>query len=197
MKLARAVNIADLRRMAQARLPRSVFDFFDGGAEDETTLRGNREAFERVRLLPRVLVDVHAVDTGVELFGARANLPMAIAPTGAIGAGRHDSRRVDDQLRGRAGRQGDPGGSVFFVSLEDELVTRHAGDILPASPRMDMDGVVHDEQVDYAAEHAQRVRPEHSAAVVGFGEEVGQRLPATMSAICAGVCAVLHTRKRS
>ena len=74
-----------------------------------------------------------------------------------IGSGRHDSRRVDDQLRGRAGRQGDPGGSVFFVSLEDDLVTRHAGDILPSSPRMDMDGVVHDEQVDYAVEHAQRV----------------------------------------
>jgi preprotein translocase subunit SecA len=74
-----------------------------------------------------------------------------------IGAGRHDSRRVDDQLRGRAGRQGDPGGSVFFVSLEDELVVRHAGDILPASPRMDMDGVVHDDQVEYAVEHAQRV----------------------------------------
>ncbi|MBG0567482.1 accessory Sec system translocase SecA2 [Actinoplanes aureus] len=74
-----------------------------------------------------------------------------------IGAGRHDSRRVDDQLRGRAGRQGDPGRSVFFVSLEDELVVRHAGDILPASPRMDIDGVVHDSQVDYAVEHAQRV----------------------------------------
>ena len=39
-----------------------------------------------------------------------------------IGAGRHDSSRVDDQLRGRAGRQGDPGGSVFFVSAEDQLV---------------------------------------------------------------------------
>ncbi|WP_030435053.1 accessory Sec system translocase SecA2 [Actinoplanes subtropicus] len=74
-----------------------------------------------------------------------------------IGSGRHDSRRVDDQLRGRAGRQGDPGGSVFFVSLEDELITRHAGDALPTSPRMDMDGVVHDDQVEYAVEHAQRV----------------------------------------
>lgn len=74
-----------------------------------------------------------------------------------IGAGRHDSRRVDDQLRGRAGRQGDPGRSVFFVSLEDELVTRHAGSALPRSPRMDIDGVVHDPQVDYAVEHAQRV----------------------------------------
>jgi preprotein translocase subunit SecA len=74
-----------------------------------------------------------------------------------IGSGRHDSRRVDDQLRGRAGRQGDPGGSVFFVSLEDDLITRHAGDALPASPRMDMDGVVHDEAAEYAVEHAQRV----------------------------------------
>ena len=85
------MNIEDLRRLARSRLPRAVFDFFDGGAEDETTLRGNRAAFERVRLLPRVLVDVHAVDTGVELLGARAKLPMAIAPTGAIGAGRHDA----------------------------------------------------------------------------------------------------------
>ena len=98
--LARAHNIEDLRRLARARLPRSVFDFFDGGAEDETTLRGNRAAFERVRLLPRVLVDVHAVDTGAELFGIRANLPMAIAPTGAIGAGRHDA----DLMIARAAR---------------------------------------------------------------------------------------------
>ncbi len=90
-RLQRAVNIEDLRRMAKARLPRSVFDFFDGGAEDETTLRDNRAAFERVRLLPRVLVDVHAVDTSVEIFGKPSKLPMAIAPTGAIGAGRHDA----------------------------------------------------------------------------------------------------------
>jgi len=87
-RLERAINIEDLRRMARARLPRSVFDFFDGGAEEESTLADNRAAFQRVRLLPKVLVDVHAVDTGVELLGVRANLPMAIAPTGAIGAGR-------------------------------------------------------------------------------------------------------------
>ncbi|WP_433133603.1 accessory Sec system translocase SecA2 [Micromonospora sp. CA-240977] len=74
-----------------------------------------------------------------------------------IGSGRHDSRRVDDQLRGRAGRQGDPGGSVFLVSLEDDLVVRHAADSVPASPRMNADGLVTDEQVDYAVEHAQRV----------------------------------------
>jgi len=98
--LARAVNIADLRLMAKRRLPRAVFDFFDGGAEDETTLAGNREAFARRRLLPKVLVDVRAVDTGVDLFGIRANLPMAIAPTGAIGAGRSGA----DVMLARAAR---------------------------------------------------------------------------------------------
>ena len=87
-RLDRAVNIEDLRRSAKSRLPRSVFDFFDGGAEEESTLRGNAEAFRRLRLLPKVLVDVHMVDTSVELLGARSSLPMAIAPTGAIGAGR-------------------------------------------------------------------------------------------------------------
>jgi (S)-mandelate dehydrogenase len=86
--LSRAVNIEDLRRMARARLPRAVFDFFDGGAEDEVTLRANRAAFERIQLLPRVLVDVAEVDTRIALLGAEARFPLAIAPTGAIGAGR-------------------------------------------------------------------------------------------------------------
>ena len=74
-----------------------------------------------------------------------------------IGSGQHESRRVDDQLRGRAGRQGDPGGSVFFVSLEDDLIVRNASDVLPASPHMTGDGLVTDEQVDWAVGHAQRV----------------------------------------
>jgi preprotein translocase subunit SecA len=74
-----------------------------------------------------------------------------------IGAGRHDSRRVDNQLRGRSGRQGDPGGSVFFVSLEDDLIVKHAPDAIPSMPKMNHDGLVEDDQVDWAVEHAQRV----------------------------------------
>ena len=89
--LARAISIEDLRRMARQRLPRAVFDFFDGGAEDETSLRGNRAAFERVRLLPRVLVDVAKVDPASELLGGPSALPLAIAPTGGIGAGRAEA----------------------------------------------------------------------------------------------------------
>ena len=82
------VSIEDLRRLARRRLPRAIFDFFDGGAEDEVTLRENRAAFERVRLLPRVLVNVSQVDISAELLDARASLPLAIAPTGGISAGR-------------------------------------------------------------------------------------------------------------
>jgi len=92
--LARAVNIEDLRVLAKRRLPRAIFDFFDGGAEDEVTLRENRAAFERVRLLPRVLVDVSKVDTALELFGKRAALPLAIAPTGGISAGRYGAELI-------------------------------------------------------------------------------------------------------
>jgi (S)-mandelate dehydrogenase len=86
--LSRAVSIEDLRDMARRRLPRAIFDFFDGGAEDEVTLRGNRAAFERVRLLPKVLVNVAEVEMATELFGVKATLPLAIAPTGGISAGR-------------------------------------------------------------------------------------------------------------
>ena len=56
--VSRAYSIEDLRRLARERLPRAVFDFFDGGAEDEITLRANREAFERICLAPKVLNDV-------------------------------------------------------------------------------------------------------------------------------------------
>jgi len=71
-----------------------------------------------------------------------------------IGAGRHESSRVDNQLRGRAGRQGDPGGSVFFVSLEDELVVRYGQD---AIPQVTGRGLLLDPAAARAIAHAQRV----------------------------------------
>ncbi len=86
-QVASAYSIADLRLAAQRRLPRAIFDFFDGGAEDEHTLRGNSAAFHNLRLLPRVLTDVSTVDTSTLLLGSRSALPMAIAPTGAVGFG--------------------------------------------------------------------------------------------------------------
>jgi len=92
--LGRAVSIEDLRGLAKRRLPRAIFDFFDGGAEDEVTLRENRAAFERIRLLPRVLVDVSKIDTAADVLGRPSSLPLAIAPTGGISAGRHGAELI-------------------------------------------------------------------------------------------------------
>jgi (S)-mandelate dehydrogenase len=89
--LAACHSIDDLRRMAQARLPRSIFDFYDGGAEDESTLDHNRSAFERHRLSPKVLVDVAQASPATQLFGQPLGLPMAIGPTGALGFGWRDA----------------------------------------------------------------------------------------------------------
>ena len=87
LNVSKAYSIEDLRHAAQRRLPKAIFDFFDGGAEDEITLRDNRAAYQRVRLMPKVLTDVSTIDTSTVILGQRAQLPMAIAPTGAVGFG--------------------------------------------------------------------------------------------------------------
>jgi preprotein translocase subunit SecA len=73
-----------------------------------------------------------------------------------IGTGRYHSSRLDDQLRGRAGRQGDPGASVFFTSLQDGLVTRYAPDEKSKAPSDD-DGLITDKGAHWIVGHAQRV----------------------------------------
>ena len=86
-RVSRVFSIEDLRGAARRRTPRAIFDFFDGGAEDELTLADNQAAFRRRRLLPRVLTDVSMMDTGVQLLGAASRLPLAVSPTGAVGFG--------------------------------------------------------------------------------------------------------------
>lgn len=81
----RCINIADLRLAAARRLPRGVFDFIDGGAGDETTLRDNVTAFERWRLVPRVARNVANRVAETEILGRMAALPLAIAPVGLSG----------------------------------------------------------------------------------------------------------------
>ena len=73
-----------------------------------------------------------------------------------IGTGRHESSRLDQQLSGRAGRQGDPGGSVFFASLEDDLITQYASDVEPPD-EVDEDGLITDPGAYWMFGHAQRV----------------------------------------
>jgi isopentenyl diphosphate isomerase/L-lactate dehydrogenase-like FMN-dependent dehydrogenase len=80
-----AYNIEDLRRIAKRRLPKGVFEFVDRGSEDEVALRHNRDAFARIKLHPRALVDVSKRDQAITLFGHEQKMPIAIAPTGSAG----------------------------------------------------------------------------------------------------------------
>ncbi len=95
----------DLRALARRRLPRAVFDFYAGGAEDERTLAENAAAFERVRLAPHVLVDVADASPACMLLAGAAGMPAAIAPTGAAGFGWRDA---DLGLARAAARHGIP-----------------------------------------------------------------------------------------
>jgi (S)-mandelate dehydrogenase len=99
----KAFSIEELRRAAKRRLPRAVFDFIDGGAEDERTLRQNCAAFEKVRLQRRVLVDVSKVSTETTILGKPAKLPIAIAPTGAVGFGWRGGDAMVARVAARAG----------------------------------------------------------------------------------------------
>ena len=68
-RLQRAFNIDDLRELARRRLPRFIFDYLDGGADDEYTRGENAKSFAALSLLQRVLVDVTSVDTSTTLLG--------------------------------------------------------------------------------------------------------------------------------
>ena len=75
-------SIADLRRAAKRRLPKAVFDYMDGAAEDEVTRYYNQADFGRYELLPRFLVDVKNVDMSTSVLGANIGVPFILAPTG-------------------------------------------------------------------------------------------------------------------
>ncbi|TSH98547.1 mandelate dehydrogenase [Verticiella sediminum] len=125
MSLSSALSIADLRRLAQRRLPRMVFDYLDGGAEDEVSLRANRAAFEALRLQPRLLRDASVRDPRVNLFGREWAMPVAVAPVGLAGV---FWPQGDLHTARAAGRAGVPFilSTASSVSLED--VARGAPD---------------------------------------------------------------------
>ncbi|MFC6881073.1 accessory Sec system translocase SecA2 [Actinomadura yumaensis] len=97
--------------------------------------------------------------TDIRLGGADGGDRDRVAAAGGllvVGTGRYHSSRLDDQLRGRSGRQGDPGGSVFLTSLQDDLVTRYAPDEKAKGAPGD-DGLITDKGSHWIVGHAQRV----------------------------------------
>ena len=81
--ITRAFNIADLRLLAKRRLPRMVFDYIDGGAEDEVTLRGNADRFRDYQLTWSALLDISRISTATTVMGSPSALPLILCPTAA------------------------------------------------------------------------------------------------------------------
>jgi L-lactate dehydrogenase (cytochrome) len=79
------VTAGDYRRLAEKRLPRFLFDYVDGGAGDEQSMRANTDDFSSIRLRQRVMRDVSRVDTGTNLFGQALSMPLILAPVGLAG----------------------------------------------------------------------------------------------------------------
>src|SRR6516164_8789977 len=91
MKVANAVSVDDLRHLAKRRLPRMVFDFIEGGVEDEHGLEINEASFARHRIVPRYMVNISGRDQSATLFGNAYASPFGIAPTGLAALFRADA----------------------------------------------------------------------------------------------------------
>ena len=102
-KLQRCHDISDLRTVARRRLPRAIFDFLDGGAEDEVSLQGNRTGFTQYDLIPEVLTDVSDVNMTTTVMGQTMPLPLILAPTGLSRLFHHQGERAVAIAAARAG----------------------------------------------------------------------------------------------
>jgi L-lactate dehydrogenase (cytochrome) len=93
-QLAGALTISDLRTIAKRRVPRGVFEYTDGAAESEISLRRARQLFRDVQFNPSILRDVSEVDTTVSVLGHPASVPFAFAPTGYSRMMHHEGERA-------------------------------------------------------------------------------------------------------
>ena len=102
-RLERALTIGDLRSIARRRTPRSVFDYTDGAAEAEISLRRARAEFARIEFQPSVLRDVSDVDLSVTTLGRRAEVPFSFAPTGFTRMMNHEGEPAVARVAARRG----------------------------------------------------------------------------------------------
>lgn len=125
MRYQDAINIEDLRAIAKKRLPRFVFTYVDGGAEDEITLLGNREAYRRLRFRPRTLVDVSKRDLSTRLLGMPSAIPVIVGPTALNGLSWRDG---DIELARAAAAAGVPFAmSTASMSLVEDVAREAPG----------------------------------------------------------------------
>jgi 4-hydroxymandelate oxidase len=97
-----AINLLELEERARELLPRMAYDYYASGANDEVTLRENRTAYERITLLPRMLVDVSARDAGTTVLGEPVSMPILIAPTSLQGLAHPEGEIATTKAAGSA-----------------------------------------------------------------------------------------------
>ncbi|KAI5423173.1 Lactoylglutathione lyase [Lathyrus oleraceus] len=76
-------NVSEYEAIAKEKLPKMIYDYFASGAEDEWTLKENRNAFSRIMFRPRILIDVSKIDLTTTVLGFKISMPIMIAPTAA------------------------------------------------------------------------------------------------------------------
>ena len=127
-RLASAHTIGDLRAIARRRVPRAVFDYTDGAAEEEISLRRARRAFTRVEFQPQVLHDVSEVDTSATVLGRTWPMPFMLAPTGFTRMMHHEGERA-------AGRAAAARGLTYGLSTMGTTSIEELAQEIPDNPK--------------------------------------------------------------
>jgi 4-hydroxymandelate oxidase len=120
-----ALDVFDFEPVMKKNVPPAHFGYMATGTDDETTLRANREGFRKFALRPRRLVDVSSVDTSFEIFGAKYDSPIVIAPTGSNRAF-HPDAEIAVASAAKAGNHLQILSTVATTSVEDAIAARGA-----------------------------------------------------------------------
>jgi len=102
-RLDKVLNIEDLRKLARKKLPAPLFNYIDGGADDESNVHGNMHAFDTVKLVPEYLVDVATIDLATKVLGREISMPLFLAPTGMSRLFHHDGETAVSKAAAAAG----------------------------------------------------------------------------------------------
>jgi len=102
-RLEKALNIEDLRKIARAKLPAPLFNYIDGGSDDESLVRGNTHAYDAVKLVPEYLVDVAKIDLSTKVLGREISMPLFLGPTGMTRLFHHDGETAVSKAAADAG----------------------------------------------------------------------------------------------
>ena len=101
--LDKVLNIEDLRKIARKKLPAPLFNYIDGGSDDESNVHGNIHAYDSAKLIPEYLVDVSKIDLSAKVLGREISMPLFLAPTGMTRLFHHDGETAASKAAADAG----------------------------------------------------------------------------------------------